>query len=385
MSIRKLSVASILDAICRVIRGAMPDKNSNKLSAMSLMVIATIAVGWFLQVGSGVLIPILLGALTAILLESMTKSARRIPVIGPKLPYGVRLVIAIVITFLLMMVAMGLISRNLDQVVRAMPSYTEALSSFLTNTANWFGYEIVVTWQAIQKMLFSSIDIQTAIRYGISSVSYSIGYVFLVFIYALFFLLEGAFFDRKLSLIFKNADTESRLRSLIAEIIEKIGAYVTLKTMVNVVLGLACWLALVLFGIDFAAFWAILTGLFNYIPYVGSLIAVLLPVIVSIGQYESIETTTALMICLIVIQNVIGFVWEPRLFGRGLNLSPLVIIVSLAAWTAIWGIAGAILSVPLTAIIVIVLGSFERTRPVAILMSRNGAIETPAGSEANQV
>ena len=128
-------------------------------------------------------------------------------------------------------------------------------------------------------------------------------------------------------------------------------------------------------GFDFAAFWAVLIALLNYIPYIGSMAGVLAPTAIAIVQFEGDWSMIATCFFgLTFCQIFVGSFLEPSLMGRSLNLSPFVILVSLTAWGSMWGIAGALLSAPVTAILVIVFSEFEGTRPVAILLSRSGKI-----------
>lgn len=127
-------------------------------------------------------------------------------------------------------------------------------------------------------------------------------------------------------------------------------------------------------GLEFAIFWAIIIALLNYIPYVGSIIAVAFPVALGIIQFDDINTVLLLFALLVGVQLLMGNVIEPQVMGNSLNLSPYVILISLTAWSSLWGIAGAIFSVPIAAIMVIVFSEFEQTRPIAKLLSMNGEI-----------
>jgi predicted PurR-regulated permease PerM len=110
-------------------------------------------------------------------------------------------------------------------------------------------------------------------------------------------------------------------------------------------------------------------GLFNYIPYVGSIIGVALPVLLSLAQFGSLGTTAVLGALLIAAQTYVGNILEPRVIGRQLNLSPFVVLVALSVWTAIWGLPGAILAIPLTAMLAIICDAFGPTRFVAVLLA----------------
>jgi predicted PurR-regulated permease PerM len=127
-------------------------------------------------------------------------------------------------------------------------------------------------------------------------------------------------------------------------------------------------------GIEFAGFWALLIALFNYIPYLGSFLGVVFPVALSALQFGDLNVVLLVLLALTAAQIFVGSFLEPYLMGNQLNLSPFVIMVSLTVWAALWGIAGALLSVPITAIMVIVFSEFPGTRPLAILLSRDGRV-----------
>jgi predicted PurR-regulated permease PerM len=124
-----------------------------------------------------------------------------------------------------------------------------------------------------------------------------------------------------------------------------------------------------LFGIHFAVLWGVLAFALNFIPNIGSLISVVPPVAITLFQTGSVTKTLVVAGILITIQMVVGNVVEPKVMGRGLNLSPLVVLLSLLFWGWMWGIAGMLLSVPLTAAIKIGMEQLDSTRPIARLMA----------------
>src|SRR5262249_61202019 len=102
--------------------------------------------------------------------------------------------------------------------------------------------------------------------------------------------------------------------------------------------------------------WGVLVFLFNFIPYIGSFVAVSLPIILSFLQYaEEPWKPLLITLLLLLIQRVVDNYIEPRLTGRKLGLSPLIILLSLAFWGWLWGVVGMILAVPLTVIGTIIL------------------------------
>ncbi|MCU7499670.1 MAG: AI-2E family transporter [Ignavibacteria bacterium] len=154
-------------------------------------------------------------------------------------------------------------------------------------------------------------------------------------------------------------EREQTLQSTFQEITDQIQKYVIAKFVISLLVGIATAIVLLLFGVDFVVVWAVITFLFNFIPNIGSLIATVLPALMTLVQFGSIGYALIVAGILVVLHNVFGNVVEPRIFGHRLGLNPLVILLSLLLWAYIWGIVGAILSVPLTAIIKIIISRLD--------------------------
>jgi len=99
-----------------------------------------------------------------------------------------------------------------------------------------------------------------------------------------------------------------------------------------------------------------------------------LPALVAVVQYQELGPILTLVLALSAVQFVIGNFLDPYVMGSSLNLSPFAILISLALWSELWGIPGAFLAVPITAIVTIVFAGFPGTRQVAVLLSKNGQI-----------
>ncbi|HYT94535.1 MAG TPA: AI-2E family transporter, partial [Gemmataceae bacterium] len=160
-----------------------------------------------------------------------------------------------------------------------------------------------------------------------------------------------------------------RILAVVDRITASIEQYIAVMAYVSLLAGVLVTIALWLFGVPYALFWGILTFALNFIPYLGSLIATVLPVVLTLVDSQSLGMTLAVLIVLVVIQNGIGYLIQPRLAGNRLDLSPLVIILSLAFWGTIWGIAGMILAVPLVVVIKTILQHIPQTKPIATLLS----------------
>lgn len=195
-------------------------------------------------------------------------------------------------------------------------------------------------------------------------------YLLLVAIYVVFLLWELSGTGERIERAF-GPERARGVQEVIRNASDLIERYITVKTLVSLLIGALTTIALYLFGVDYPILWGILTFLLNYIPYLGSFIAVLLPTLLALVQMRSLGTALAVVVVLTVLQNIVALIVEPLIAGHRLNLSPLLILVTLAFWFSIWGIVGMILAVPLLVVIKSVLASVEETKWLALLMSRN--------------
>jgi AI-2 transport protein TqsA len=192
---------------------------------------------------------------------------------------------------------------------------------------------------------------------------------FVVLLYLIFLIAERVSLPGRVARAFG----EARAREILA-VVEAINravhAYIALKTFVSFLQGLLSFAVLAAFGVEFAVMWGVLIFLFNFIPYIGSLVAVSLPIVLSFLQYaEEPWKPLLITLLLLVIQRVVDNYIEPRLTGHRLGLSPLIVLLSLAFWGWLWGVVGMILAVPLTVIGKIILENIGETRPLATLIS----------------
>ena len=139
-----------------------------------------------------------------------------------------------------------------------------------------------------------------------------------------------------------------------------------------------------LVGLDFAETWAILIFLLNYIPTIGSIIGVVFPTLLALLQFETLTPFLIIATSCTGLQVLIGNIVEPSFMGRTLNLSSLVIVLSLIFWGTLWGFAGAFLSVPIAVIAMIVCTHVPQWRPVAILLSKDGRVQAAKSLEKEQ-
>jgi AI-2 transport protein TqsA len=189
----------------------------------------------------------------------------------------------------------------------------------------------------------------------------------MVVVYLAFLLAERSSLPRRLENAY-GPDQAQRIMTVLSSIASAISQYIAVKTLISLLAGLLTTVVLLIFGVDFAITWGTLTFLFNYIPYLGSLVATILPIFLALVQFETWWQAVAIGILLIGMQQFLGVLVEPRLAGAKLGVSPFLIILSLAFWGVVWGIVGMILAVPLLVTVKIILDNIPATRPIAKLM-----------------
>lgn len=190
----------------------------------------------------------------------------------------------------------------------------------------------------------------------------------LILFYVIFILSEFSSIKKRIALAF-SIEKAAKVSATLDRIFKDVRTYVSGKIFFSLILGILSGAVLYIFGSDFYFLWGFLIFLMHFIPSIGALIAIALPSITMFLQYDNFLTPLIVTIILIVLQNVVGNILEPKIIGNYLNLSPILLLLSLFLGGFIWGIIGMILSVPIVSIIKIINMNFDKSRPIAILMS----------------
>lgn len=349
------------------------------LQTLVFSLLLIVLLGWLLRIGQSVLVPILTALIGVYVLVTAANGLGRLPLIG-LLPDWVRRVLVLAGFLVLAFILGGIAVATGEQVVSAAPGYQANLERLLAQATNWLELDELPNWQTIRSMTIGRIDTQALLARALGSLGSGFGTLVLVAVYMAFLLGERNSFARKLSVAMPGRSA-GQTQQIIRDINRKIGNYLAFKTLVNLVLGLLAWLVMWSFGVDFALFWALIIGLLNYIPYVGAVIGVIFPVLLTLAQFGSLQTTLLVAALLGGAQFYVGSVLEPRVIGRQVNLSPFVVLVALSVWSSLWGIVGAILAIPLTSMLAIIMEAFPGTRPLAVLLAEDVGNFMPAAPD----
>lgn len=345
-----------------------------RLPILASGVVIAFVVGFTLYIAKDVLVPIVLAILAVYVVLGLLRVLERPKLAGRSLPMSLRYVLTL--AFIAgAFIALGyLLMSTIDRVVAQAPVYQQALVDVFQRGAAIFHIEREPTWAALRQTLLAQINVQRLAGSAVASISAILGGFVIVFLYVAFLLLERRVFSAKIAAMSDDPRAVARIRGVIERINTRVGSYLAMKTLLSIVLALLSWAVMRVVGLELAGFWAVMTGLLNFIPYLGTVLSIALPVIMAVVQFGDLGAALALLAALGVVQFVIGNFIDPYVMGSSLNLSPVAILASLTVWTGLWGMAGAFLAVPVTAIMAIVLSEFPGTRPVAVLLSNSGKI-----------
>ncbi len=343
---------------------------ASRLPVLASGVVIAFIAGFTLYIAKNVLVPIVLGILVVYVVLGMLRALERPVLGGRRLPASARYTLTLAGIGAAFFALGYLMMSTMDHALAAAPRYQQSLLDAAQRGAAMLNIEREPTWATLREAVLSQINVQRLASGALASVSSVLGSFVVVFLYTTFLLLERRVFADKIAAMSDDPRAVARIRGVIANINARVGSYLAMKTLLSVVLALVSWVVMRVMGLELAGFWAVITGLLNFIPYLGTFISVALPVLMAIVQFGDLGSVLALLAALSVVQFVIGNFIDPYVMGNSLNLSPVAILASLTVWSGLWGIAGAFLAVPVTAIMVIVLSEFAGTRPVAILLSQ---------------
>jgi len=329
-----------------------------------LSILAVVAVGHVLVVGRSIILPLVAALFLWYLLSALVDVMGKLSV---RLPYAVRLILAILVVVGVIAILSTTAATSVRSLADRLPRYQEELGSTLQGLLGGLGLPAKALREELLPM-----NMNALISRALSGVTITLSQVGAVLLYTAFLLAEAHTFEMKARALQLSPERERAVLQAARRIGDQIRFYVALKSLTSALIGTITFVILWSFDVEFAAFWSVTTFVFNFVPYVGSFLAVMMPVLLSLLQFDAVATTLLLMGLLVSAQFLVGNVFEPRLMGHQLNLSPLVILLSLAAWGLLWGVPGMFFSVPLMVASMIVLSEFETTRPIAILLSERG-------------
>lgn len=291
--------------------------------------------------------------------------------LGERIPALPR-VLALPIAIVLVLSAVGIVVWVIAQNVGVFAQYANGYEARLNQIVADAYMRLAVPGPApTVGQLIADVDPARVIgQIGAGLQSFASDLIFIL-IYLGFLFSAAAMIPRKLNAIFRDKADRQHASEILVSIRASIDRYLYVQTVMSLIISSLTYVTLLLIGLQNALFWAFLIFFLNYIPTIGSIVAVVLPTAFALVQFPDLSGVAAVAIGVGFWQFVIGNFLQPRMTGDSLNLSAVVVLLALAIWGSIWGIAGAFLAAPLTVMLMIIFAQFESTRWMAILMSAN--------------
>ncbi|WP_170557218.1 AI-2E family transporter [Ruegeria atlantica] len=347
-----------------------PDQNTGgprlKLSVVRDATIVATLIVLGLYAGSAFLIPLTMALLINVLIIALSD---RVIALAP-VPVWLANIAAVTVVLAGLFVIMYILGSQATQFARTISTYENQFDGAVNRITGLVGNDVTTF---IRDNLVS-IDMSYVARVLLSSATSLLNQFFLISLYVAFLMAERLAFRKKIQLAAGNPETGAEFTTILDSITFSLQRYVGVKTFISLVTAGISYSVFKVLGLEYAETWAVLTFALNFIPSIGSIIAVIFPAMIALVQYETIGPFLVIVFGCGTIQFLIGNFVDPALLGRSLNMSTFLVILALTFWTTVWGLIGAFLSVPLTVCILIIFSHIPALRPVAILMSLDGRL-----------
>ena len=358
---------SVVDRLSRTFGGG------TRLRSLALTGMFTIAVFWVLYIARGVVVPVVLALLLSFLLGPIVRSLGHVFV--PK-------VVASTLLLLVLMIALGgvvwqlaepaaqwaqrlpEVTRSLERKVRPLRRPVEQVSALADRVEK---AAQVSSRKAAREVTVEKDDLLDSAL----SVLGALAAEAVIMLFALYFMLlyGDRLLERMLGLFLKLRDRE-RAATVLSDIERQMASYLQTITLINVVLGVAVGFAMSFFGMPNPWLWGVLATIVNFVPYLGAIAGVVTVAAAALLTYRDIWDAALPPLAYFMITSLEGGVITPMLLGRTFRVSPLVVFLWLLLWGWLWGVAGALVAVPLLVLVKITCEKSENFRPLAELLQR---------------
>ncbi|HNS87701.1 MAG TPA: AI-2E family transporter, partial [Parvularculaceae bacterium] len=304
--------------------------------------------------GRAIFIPVVVAGFLSFLMFTLKETIRQGPLVGRFLPNWLCYLFAFALIISIFVLFIEIIRENVEALIDTAPLYEERLRKFTQDGIRYLDSAGVLPEDfigGVDQLRSTAISMINPVLSEVgSAVSSLTANSVTIFLYTVFMLLERGRIFRKINLLSAREESRAAVNETIGDIASLVRQYITVKTVTNLITAAISFIIMHFVGVDFAGFWALLIFALNFIPIVGAISAISLPVILALVQPEGggVQTAALALVLLVGAEQTMSSGIEPRLIGKSLNLSPLVILLSLAVWGTLWGFAGMLLAVPIS-------------------------------------
>jgi predicted PurR-regulated permease PerM len=332
--------------------------HENRLIVVPLAVVCLVVLGVVLRAAQSVILPLIVAWLLSYILGPVVTRLTRW-----RIPTSAAVTVVVLLLFGLVYLGAVFLNARIGAFLDAYPKYQQQLQQVIDDlAARWnVKYNPLETINWPEKVGAFLVRLSGSLFVFLSK-------LVMVIIFLVFMLLGKPYYRYKLRAAFAPRFA-SQIDSLLTSVSSEIGRYLSTQFLISFATGLLVWLVLLLIGVDFALTFGAAAFVLNFIPTIGSIIASIPPVLLALVEfYPRVWPGVMTLLALLAIQMTIGNFISPKVMGDKLNLSPVVVLLSLVFWGWLWGVTGALLSVPIASAIKIFCANFEPLRPISILM-----------------
>ncbi len=331
----------------------------------ALVVIAVILAGAALRSLADVLTPLLLAMFLAVMVDSL---ARQLSGRVPALPTGLATVLAVSVAAGAFFIAVLILASRAGGFVETLSSAQPRLIGLLTAGAQ----SLRISQPGTAARMALSLDPTAYLGRIALAFQGFLSEALFVLVYLGFLIASKHAFGRKAVKLFAGRPARQNALRVFESVRDSVERYLWIQTVTGLMIAVVSWAVMAMVGLQNAIFWGFLIFIVNYVPIFGALVAILLPTLFAVVQFPGPWQAVAVGGGLWLVTFIVGNVVLPRMQGDSLNMDPLVVLLSLAFWGALWGLAGMFLSTPLTVLAMLILAQFDGTRWLAVLLSADG-------------
>ncbi|WP_036483999.1 AI-2E family transporter [Myxosarcina sp. GI1] len=333
---------------------------SGKTTQILMAIIATILVVAALKATRPISMPLAFAFFIVVLVHPLQRW------LEGHFPRWLSLILVLLLLLGILGIAGGAISLSAEIIEPKVPEYLDRLQQIVATAKTWASDRGLQLPQFTSQANGASNKLARQAIGGIQTFLSALSLFVLVASLLVLLLIEVSQYRHKVQKAFPTG-TGDRLINAVGNTSAKLRRYLLVMTLTSFLTGVLTSIWCFVLGVDLAFVWGLIAFVLNYIPTIGSIIAVIPPVLVAL-LFDGVSRAIATLVGLAVLQVVMGNFVDPRVQGKSLQLSPFIALVSIVFWGWVWGIPGAILGVPMTISIILFCQEFKVTRGVAIFL-----------------
>ncbi|TNE75865.1 MAG: AI-2E family transporter [Gammaproteobacteria bacterium] len=335
------------------------NRESSPMARSVIIAAAFVVVVAGLKAAETLLVPFLLSVFIALIFSPLLAWLKRL-----RVPNGLAICLIIALVILAGWLIGILVGASINDFRQNLPQYQERLQQMSGGLLTWLSERGLSLDMEQMRQSFDPGKVMQLAGNTLSSLGNVMTNAFMILLTVVFILAEEVGFSDKLQ---SARQDNGATREALERFIQSVNSYLGIKSLLSLLTGALVMIWLWILGVDYPVMWGLLAFLLNFVPTIGSIIAAVPPVLLALIQLGPLVAgLTALGY--LVVNVVVGNVLEPKVMGRGLNLSPLVVFLSLVFWGWVLGPVGMLLSIPLTIMVKIALENHPDTYWLGVML-----------------